>query len=78
MAVSAWSQDNNRELPTTEALEAWANQYGISTPVVSDPNSSIYWRFGEGSLPQSALIGPGAEVLKIGHITTADIEAALQ
>ena len=57
---------------------AWANQYGLTSPVVSDPGSELYWRFGQGTLPQSALLGPGAEVLKIGQITTADIEAALE
>jgi hypothetical protein len=56
---------------------AWANNFGITTPVVADPASAIYWRFGQGGLPQSALLGPGAEVLKIGHITAADIEAVL-
>ncbi len=78
MAISAWSEDDQRVEPTTEVLEAWANQHGLTSPVVADPGSALYWRFGQGGLPTSALLGPGAEVLKIGHITTADIEAALQ
>ncbi len=78
IAISAWSEDDQGQLPTTEVLMSWANQFGLTTPVVADPNSALYWRFGTGGLPQSALLGPGAEVLKIGHITTADIEAALQ
>ena len=43
---------------------AWANQYGITTPVLEDEGSALYWRFGTGGLPQAALLGPGAEVLK--------------
>ncbi|MEC7239684.1 MAG: hypothetical protein VXW32_00460 [Myxococcota bacterium] len=77
MTISAWSEDAQRVLPTTEQLSSWANQYGITSPVVADPNSALYWRFGTGGLPASILLGPGAEVLKIGHITAADIEAAL-
>ena len=64
--------------PTTEELKSWANQYGITTPVMQDEGSALYWRFGTGGLPQAALLGPGAEVLKIGRITEADIEAALE
>jgi len=78
MTLSAWSEDGNNELPTTEVLMSWANQFGITTPVMADPNSAIYWRYGQGGLPQTVLLGPGAEVLKMGHITAADIEAALQ
>ena len=78
MTISAWSEDSQGTLPTTEVLMGWANQFGITSPVVADPNSALYWRFGQGRLPQSALLGPGAEVLKIGHITAADIESALQ
>jgi len=78
ITISAWSEDNQGALPTTEVLSGWANQFGITSPVVADPDSALYWRFGQGGLPQSALLGPGAEVLKIGHISAADIEAALQ
>ena len=78
ITISAWSEDDQGALPTTEVLMGWANQFGITSPVVADPDSALYWRFGQGGLPQSALLGPGAEVLKIGHITADDIESALQ
>lgn len=78
ITISAWSQDNDGALPTTEALKSWADQFELTSPVVADPDMALYSRFGTGSLPTSILLGPGAEVLKIGHITTADIEAALQ
>jgi len=78
MTISAWSENSDRVLPTTGELKGWADQFGITSPVVSDEGSAIYWRYGQGSLPTAVLLGPGAEVLKIGHITAADIEAALQ
>jgi hypothetical protein len=80
MAISAWGEDDSpeRTTPTTEQLMAWANQFGITTPVVADPDLGVYYRYGTGGLPQTILLGPGAEVLKLGQITTADIEAALE
>lgn len=79
MTISAWSQDDSpeRSLPTTEQLMAFANSHGITTPVVADPEMGVYYRYGTGGLPQTILLGPGAEILQIGSISTADIEAAL-
>jgi hypothetical protein len=80
MTISAWGEDDSpeRTTPTTEQLMAWANQFGITSPVVADPNLGVYHRYGTGGLPQTILLGPGAEVLKLGTITTADIEAAIE
>ncbi len=77
MIISAWSETESGELPSPEELARWADAYGISTPVVADPSSSIYWRFGQGSLPDGALLGPGAVVLNTGFINDGMIESAL-
>jgi hypothetical protein len=79
MTISAWGEDDSpeRTTPTTNQLMAWANQFGITTPVVADPDLGVYRRYGTGGLPQTILLGPGAEILKLGSISTADIEAAL-
>jgi hypothetical protein len=80
MTISAWGEDDSpdRTTPTTEQLMGWANQFGITSPVVADPGLAVYFRYGTGGLPQTILLGPGAEVLKLGHISTEDIEAALE
>ena len=77
MIISAWSETEEYILPTPEELARWADTYGISTPVVADPSSSVYWRFGGGSLPDGALLGPGAVVLNTGFISDGMIESAL-
>ena len=57
----------------------WANDLGVTHPVVADP----YWSIGDlyevdWSIPSLTLIGPGMEVLiEDGWITEDDIEAAL-
>lgn len=77
MIISAWSETEQYELPNQEDLARWAETYGITTPVVADQDSSVYWRYGEGSLPDGALLGPGAVILNTGFIDDAMIDVAL-
>ena len=41
ITISAWSEDNQGALPTTEVLKSWADQFGLTSPVVADPNSAL-------------------------------------
>ena len=63
---------------TAVDLEAWADTYGLHSPVASD-TSGFASASGVQYLPTQQLIGRGGEILKTGqaHISDADIEAAL-
>jgi hypothetical protein len=59
-------------------LEAWADTYGLSSPVVSDTSNFV----GHSSVvakPTQQLIGRGGEILNSGqiYIGNDEIEAAL-
>ena len=61
----------------------WANQFGISHPVVDDANAGVTNAYGTGGYyPNYHILGPGAEViLRVGSGSTmpskSDIEAIL-
>jgi len=74
-------ENNGSAVPSTEDLMSWADTYGLSHPVVADPNWGVTTRFVTGSsiaLPTMHLIGPGAEVLMVNDwVSESDIVAAL-
>jgi hypothetical protein len=54
-----------------------ANSFGMSMPVVADPDYGVLERYTYGH-PNRILLGPGAEILQIGGTVGAtEIEAAL-
>ena len=63
---------------TAVDLEAWADTYGLNSPVAND-TSGFASASGVQYLPTQQLIGRGGEILKTGqaHVSDADIEAAL-
>lgn len=63
---------------TAVDLEAWADTYGLTSPVASD-TSGFASSTGVQYLPTQQLIGRGGLILNAGqaHVTDADIEAAL-
>ena len=63
---------------TAVDLEAWADTYGLSSPVASD-TAGMSSAFGVQYLPTQQLIGRGSivKVTNQGKISDADIEAAL-
>lgn len=75
--MGVYSETETGSLPTAEELAGWADNYGIRFPVLEDPNSSIYWRFGTGSLPSMVLLGPGLDVLESGWVDPDAVEAYL-
>ncbi len=74
MVIAAYSEDAEYETPDVEDLMSWANKYGITAPVLQDSGSSLYWRFGTGSLPSMVLLGPGMEVLEVGFLQESIVE----
>ena len=73
--MAVYSETDAGALPTTEDLAGWANTYGIQFPVMEDPDSSIYWRFGTGNLPSMTLLAPGLEVVETGSVQPSAVEA---
>ena len=60
---------------------SWVDTYGLTHPVVADPDFGVTTRFVDGNsigLPSLSLLGPGAEVLiRNSWVTASDIESAL-
>lgn len=60
-------EDNDGGEVDEAELKEWADQYGLSIPVVSDPGSSVLYRYATGSigLPYKVLIDHGVVVESI-------------
>lgn len=61
-----------------DRLNIWANEFGLSHPVLDDQGYALsdpFWP-GDAGRPKSVLIGPGAQIIKFSP-TTADVEAEL-
>ena len=60
--------------------QTWANQYGITGPVISDPSMAIYSAYElDGYIPSISLLGDGLEVMVVDsmNIMPGQIEQAL-
>ena len=70
--------DNDYEVPDTADLQGWADNYGLTSPVVAD-DAGVGNRYeADGYIPSKTLLGPGAEVLVAdGSISESTIEEAL-
>ena len=66
---------------TVDDLNTWADEYGITHPVVTDPEWEVINSYSERehpALPALTLIAPGMEILETsGTVEEADIVAAL-
>lgn len=62
-------------------LREWVSLYGVTHPVLADPNWEVSYRFATSasiSLPSMHQLAAGAEVLQVEtRIDAAEIEAAL-
>jgi hypothetical protein len=79
MIISLMAENAASTTPSTDDLNEWASEYGLSTPVVADTNWGVNNRFEEdGGIPTTTLLGPGAEVIiRDGWVQDTDIEAVL-
>lgn len=71
--ITLLSENDNEETPSTGQLMGWAETYGLSHPVLADPNGSTIQRFvGGGSygLPYQVMLAPGAKVAAIDITAT--------
>ena len=66
--IAAYAGDFDYEVPDADDLMDWAREFGITTPVIADPGAALYWRYGTGTTPSMALLGPGMQVLEVGFL----------
>lgn len=62
-------QNNASQTPSQSDLQRWASTYGLTHPVVADPNFQVSARFIDGStiaLPSMTLIRAGGEIIVRG------------
>ncbi len=81
MIITLLGEDDSGNTPGVESLEAWADQYGQTFPVVADAGYGVVTRYVTGGsigLPSLTLLGPGAEVvIADGYPDESDIESVL-
>ena len=71
------------QTPTPADLTSWADRFGLTHPLVADPDFNVTARFlAPGStsigLPSMTLIGPGMKIhIADGFVQDSDIEALL-
>jgi len=64
--------------PTQSDLSGWANDFGLSTPVLSDPGWSTFDTFwNQNYTPAGMLLAPGMQVVDTGAISEFDIQSVL-
>jgi hypothetical protein len=80
MILSTWAENNESQPPSVDDIKGWADEHGMTFPVLADPSWAINNRFEkDGGIPTQILVGKGAELIKVdgGEVTEAEIEAAL-
>ena len=74
-------EDGQSQPVELDELQQWADQYNLTMPVLSDPQSQTMWAFasGQGSvgLPYTILIDHGSVVENKNYPTTADLDALI-
>ncbi len=59
MLIEAIIENNESVTPTQDDLVDWADNYGMTFPVVADDGASVMWRYSDGGLPTLVLIDHG-------------------
>jgi hypothetical protein len=58
------AENNSGSAPTADELAGWADQHGLTIPVLSDSGWALSNRFEQDyGIPTFSLLGPGMEVL---------------
>jgi hypothetical protein len=66
MVISLMGENNSQGAPTQADLQSWADTYGSTHPVLSDPNFAVTSRFLNSNtiaMPTGHLLTTGAEVV---------------
>ena len=79
--VTLLVENNDQQAPSVDELGLWVEEYGVTHPVVSDPNWEViesYSDRGRPALPSHTLIAPGMEiVVTSGKVEESEIVAIL-
>ena len=79
VTLSMMAENARGRTPTTAELAQWATTYGLTTPVLVDPDWQVWNRYWvEGETPKEMLLGRGGIILDLSWPGTRDIERALQ
>lgn len=72
-------EDNEGGEVDQAELDEWASTYGLTIPVVSDPGSSVLYRYASGSigLPYKVLIDRGVVIESI-NASDSELSALLE
>jgi glutathione peroxidase-family protein len=80
IAVQALIENVDSQTPSSADLTEWEQTYGVSFPVVADPNSEGLYSFASGSigLPYRVLVNREMQVTDSnGDVNDADIRALM-
>lgn len=79
MIINLMGEDAEGGEMDVDELNDWAETYGLTFPVVSDPGMGTMWAMGgNGGLPWQVLVGRGGEILAADNFVEADaVESAL-
>lgn len=72
------AENNSGTAPSQGELGGWAGEYGLTTPVLSDPGWSVFdtlWN--QNYTPANMLLAPGMKVVNNTWVYEADIVSAL-
>jgi len=77
MVFSAWSENESGQPPSVEDLNRWADEYGLTTPVIADPFGDLGARF-NGTSPVYVLLEPGMVINQSrAYLLDAEIQALI-
>ncbi|MCB9744929.1 MAG: hypothetical protein H6741_29105 [Alphaproteobacteria bacterium] len=79
IVVSAFGENTQRGTPSQSELVSWANYYGHTFPVMSDPSWGVGGLYNQdGAHPTLVLMEPGMRIVTVDQrLSESDIQAAL-
>ena len=68
--IQALAENNESQSPTQEDLAGWAENYGLTFPVLSDAGWAVNNRYEQDNgIPTKILIAPGGELIAVDDFT---------
>jgi peroxiredoxin len=72
-------ENNDSETPSVEDLGEWADNYGLTMPVLADEGESVLYSYATGSigLPYTVLLDRGVVVDSVGSASVGEMDDLL-